>query len=226
MNNEILIKAEELKRHITQAVDDIRDSATYINAIRDNKDKLNLALMGAGHTIYLEKVMSNEQMEETMEYIMDKIADAQAEKETRLMMILNPGEASTKVESKEEPKAAVCEKVTVETPRKQVNSVCVKKNPIPEDEEKEYLRIKYIAEGKKVDEIAKELGVGKSWVYDRIKKYKLREEAEKPTWNIEEIKKMLKSGKTVKEIAQFYEMDKKEAYKKMAAEGVSPSSYK
>lgn len=257
MNTNIIRQAEDIKNKISEAIDDVRESAMYIDAILENKDKLELALMGAGKTIYLAQIMTPEQMKEVMDYITSKISDSQAERETRLMMLINPGQKDEghdnhpekESESEKEDdkkridvnKAGACndandcekkdskvtaksKKLVIETARtKIVNNT--KKCPLPESEEEEYLRENYIKNNKKVEEIASDLGVGKTWVYERIKKYKLREQ-KSPEWNIEEVKKLLKSGKTVKDIAEIYGIDKKEAYKKMAADGVSPSTYK
>lgn len=232
MNTNIIKQAEELKKKITDAVEEIRDSALYVNAIEENKDKLELALQGAGQTIYLDKIMSNEQMQEVMDCIMSRIAEAQADKETRLMMLLNPPKESnmekdnTQNVSKSDTNCNTKsnEEAVIETPRTQIGT---KKKPIPEDEEEAYLRIKYVNENLKVEDIAADLGVGKSWVYDRIKKYGLKAEKDgAPKWDPEEVKKMLKDNKTVKQIADYYGISKKEAYDKMTQASIAPSLYK
>lgn len=227
MNANIIKQAEELKNKITDAVDDIRDSALYIDALEKNKDKMELAFQGAGQTIYLSEIMSKEQMAAAIEYVMGKISDAQAERETRLRMLLESHGKPT-IEPRGELIPTTVDKpaIVIETQRKQISGG-TKKNPIPEDQEEEYLRNAYIRKNMKVEDIGKELGVGKTWIYSRIKKYGLGAEKEgAAVWSNDDVKKLLKSGKTVKEIAEYYGMSKKEAYEKMAENKIVPSIYK
>lgn len=238
MNNELIAKAEEIKKNITAAVEDIRDTATYINVIKDNQDKLELALQGAGHTIYLEKILGNDELEEVNAYVMMMVDAAQEKKEKKLMYLVDP-QSLLKDDKKEDVKEAKKpEKPSTETMKAEDESkeeatkaadakIFTKKNPIPEDQEEEYLRKAYVTEDKKVDDIAAELGVGKHWVYSRISKYNLRaEKTTIPAWDKELVIKMLKDDKTVKDIATYFGVSKKDAYEMMAQDGITPSMYK
>lgn len=84
MSEEILAKAEQLKRDLDIAMKDLRETKMYVSNIEENKDSMEIALTGAGKTIYLNSVMSTKAMEEIKQVVFYEINKSIRNKERTL----------------------------------------------------------------------------------------------------------------------------------------------
>lgn len=247
MNYDLIAKAEEQKKKIQAALDDIRDSATFINTITNNKDTLKVSLVVNGNNIYLDRLMSNELAEANKMAILHDIDRGQEEKEKDLMRILK----IPAVENQNFKKAV----------EEMVSSSNKKEDEDTQLREDEMLRKLYVDEDKQLSEVAAEMGLSPSKVRDRLKKYgipsrlsvaksqikeveknivdksvkispanfKLPERQEKvkvAKFKKTELDNELRDGKTVHELATKYGITKKQMYYEINKAGLSTKMYK
>lgn len=164
MNMELIARAEEQKKQIEIAMDDIRNTAAYINTITDNYDKLQVTLQGAGHTIYLNSILSREESEALKVVITRDIQTEHNKKETVLAKLLGIVEVKENVKPETTPVAeevVVSKKETVEVKQPEVIE-----KPKKVELNVDKVRDLYINQDMTLQQVAEAVGCGRTKVYD------------------------------------------------------------
>lgn len=234
MNNELIAKAEELKKNITEAVSDIVNSEKLVAQINEHKDVLNVTLVGGGMNFSLSSVLTIDKRDEIRDRIIEEVVNSQRSKEQYLNQLLRP--EPIKNANDYPVKEKFIEEATKFVPAN-------KKSKLTDEEEKNVIT-KLLANGATVKEIAEEMELTTSNIYDRIKKYGIKKDDSRkknviPTpapekgkeeklikeFVREEVISLLKNKKTVQEIADGLGMSKKECYEQMKKAKIEPSIY-
>lgn len=163
MNMELIARAEEQKKQIEMAMDDIRNTAAYINTIADNYDKLQVTLQGAGNTIYINSILSKEEAEAIKVVITRDIQTEHNKKENLLAKLLGIEQEKDKVE-----KEIAVPVVTVEPIEaiKEVKQPEVIEKPKKVELNADEVRELYINQDMTLQQVAEAVGCGRTKVYD------------------------------------------------------------
>jgi len=227
MNMELIAKAEEQKRKIETALEDIRNTAVFLNQIDDNREDIRLAIFAGGKQIYLDRLLTQELAEADCQMILRDIDNCQRMKEDALEALL--GTEDKKRETKEKK----------EDSGKKGNK---SKSVLNDEEEEKLIRKLYCEEKLPVSRIAEQMGLTPTNVYDRMKKYNIpakghrqtKEKTDVPEGKepADELKmkriltERLQSGTTVHELAAEFKISKQEMFQKLQELGIKTKAFR
>lgn len=98
LNMELIAKAEEQKRKIETALEEIRDTEAYVNLIEDNRENVRIVVLAGDKQVYLDQILTEELAATNRQMILQDIDRCQKLKEDALERLLGRGKRKKKVD--------------------------------------------------------------------------------------------------------------------------------
>lgn len=232
LNMELIAKAEEKKRKIETALEEIRDTEAYVNLIEDNRENVRIVVLAGDKQVYLDRILTEELAATNRQMILQDIDRCQKLKEDALERLLGRGK---------EEKASQGEK-------KEKSGWKRSKSVMSREEEEKMIRELYEEKNLAVSEIAEKMGLTATNIYDRMKRYNIpvKNKKQKKMQDREEIRKeepvetadaeqlkmkhvflqRLQDGATVHELAAEFKVSKTEMFQKLSELGIRTKTFK
>lgn len=223
LNMELIAKAEEQKRKIETALEEIRDTEAYVNLIEDNRENIRIVVQAGDKQVYLDRILTEELAATNRQMILQDIDRCQKLKEDALERLLGRGK-----EEKSGWKRS--------------------KSVMSREEEEKMIRELYEEKNLAVSEIAEKMGLTVTNIYDRMKKYNIpvKNKKQKKMQDREEIRKeepvetadaeqlkmkrvflqRLQDGATVHELAAEFKVSKTEMFQKLSELGIRTKTFR
>lgn len=223
LNMELIAKAEEQKRKIETALEEIRDTEAYVNLIEDNRENIRIVVQAGDKQVYLDRILTEELAATDRQMILQDIDRCQKLKEDALERLLGRGK-----EGKSGWKRS--------------------KSVMSREEEEKMIRELYEEKNLAVSEIAEKMGLTATNIYDRMKRYNIlvKNKKQKKMQDREEIRKeepvetadaeqlkmkrvflqRLQDGATVHELAAEFKVSKTEMFQKLSELGIRTKTFR
>lgn len=231
LNMELIAKAEEQKRKIETALEEIRDTEAYVNLIEDNRENIRIVVQAGDKQVYLDRILTEELAATNRQMILQDIDRCQKLKEDALERLLGRGKEEKNIPGKEGKSGW-----------KRSKSV------MSREEEEKMIRELYEEKNLAVSEIAEKMGLTATNIYDRMKRYnipvknkkqkkmqdreKIRKEEPVETVDAEQLKmkrvflQRLQDGATVHELAAEFKVSKTEMFQKLSELGIRTKTFR
>lgn len=231
LNMELIAKAEEQKRKIETALEEIRDTEAYVNLIEDNRENIRIVVQAGDKQVYLDRILTEELAATNRQMILQDIDRCQKLKEDALERLLGRGKEEKSIPGKEGKSG-----------RKRSKSV------MSREEEEKMIRELYEEKNLAVSEIAEKMGLTATNIYDRMKRYNIpvKNKKQKKMQDREEIRKeepvetadaeqlkmkrvflqRLQDGATVHELAAEFKVSKTEMFQKLSELGIRTKTFR
>ena len=84
LNMELIAKAEEQKRKIETALEEIRDTEAYVNLIEDNRENIRIVVQAGDKQVYLDQILTEELAATNRQMVLQDVDRCQKLKEDAL----------------------------------------------------------------------------------------------------------------------------------------------
>ena len=101
LNMELIAKAEEQKRKIETALEEIRDTEAYVNLIEDNRENIRIVVQAGDKQVYLDQILTEELAATNRQMILQDIDRCQKLKEDALERVLGREKEEKSIPGKE-----------------------------------------------------------------------------------------------------------------------------
>lgn len=231
LNMELIAKAEEQKRKIETALEEIRDTEAYVNLIEDNRENIRIVVQAGDKQVYLDRILTEELAATNRQMILQDIDRCQKLKEDALERLLGREKEEKSIPGKEGKSGW-----------KRSKSV------MSREEEEKMIRELYEEKNLAVSEIAEKMGLTATNIYDRMKRYNIpvKNKKQKKMQDREEIRKeepvetadaeqlkmkrvflqRLQDGATVHELAAEFKVSKTEMFQKLSELGIRTKTFR
>lgn len=231
LNMELIAKAEEQKRKIETALEEIRDTEAYVNLIEDNRENIRIVVQAGDKQVYLDRILTEELAATNRQMILQDIDRCQKLKEDALERVLGRKKEEKSIPGKEGKSGW-----------KRSKSV------MSREEEEKMIRELYEEKNLAVSEIAEKMGLTATNIYDRMKRYNIpvKNKKQKKMQDREEIRKeepvetadaeqlkmkrvflqRLQDGATVHELAAEFKVSKTEMFQKLSELGIRTKTFR
>lgn len=231
LNMELIAKAEEQKRKIETALEEIRDTEAYVNLIEDNRENIRIVVQAGDKQVYLDRILTEELAATNRQMILQDIDRCQKLKEDALERLLGREKEEKSIPGKEGKSGW-----------KRSKSV------MSREEEEKMIRELYEEKNLAVSEIAEKMGLTATNIYDRMKRYNIpvKNKKQKKMQDREEIRKeepvetadaeqlkmkrvflqRLQDGATVHELAAEFKVSKTEMFQKLSELGIQTKTFR
>ena len=231
LNMELIAKAEEQKRKIETALEEIRDTEAYVNLIEDNRENVRIVVLAGDKQVYLDQILTEELAATNRQMILQDIDRCQKLKEDALERLLGREKEEKSIPGKEGKSGW-----------KRSKSV------MSREEEEKMIRELYEEKNLAVSEIAEKMGLTATNIYDRMKRYNIpvKNKKQKKMQDREEIRKeepvetadaeqlkmkrvflqRLQDGATVQELAAEFKVSKTEMFQKLSELGIRTKTFR
>lgn len=231
LNMELIAKAEEQKRKIETALEEIRDTEAYVNLIEDNRENIRIVVQAGDKQVYLDQILTEELAATNRQMILQDIDRCQKLKEDALERVLGREKEEKSIPGKEGKSGW-----------KRSKSV------MSREEEEKMIRELYEEKNLAVSEIAEKMGLTATNIYDRMKRYNIpvKNKKQKKMQDREEIRKeepvetadaeqlkmkrvflqRLQDGATVHELAAEFKVSKTEMFQKLSELGIRTKTFR
>ena len=231
LNMELIAKAEEQKRKIETALEEIRDTEAYVNLIEDNRENIRIVVQAGDKQVYLDQILTEELAATNRQMVLQDVDRCQKLKEDALERVLG--------REKEEKSIPGTEGKSGWKRSKSVMS---------REEEEKMIRELYEEKNLAVSEIAEKMGLTATNIYDRMKRYNIpvKNKKQKKMQDREEIRKeepvetadaeqlkmkrvflqRLQDGATVHELAAEFKVSKTEMFQKLSELGIRTKTFR
>lgn len=231
LNMELIAKAEEQKRKIETALEEIRDTEAYVNLIEDNRENIRIVVQAGDKQVYLDQILTEELAATNRQMILQDIDRCQKLKEDALERVLGREKEEKSIPGKEGKSGW-----------KRSKSV------MSREEEEKMIRELYEEKNLAVSEIAEKIGLTATNIYDRMKRYNIpvKNKKQKKMQDREEIRKeepvetadaeqlkmkrvflqRLQDGATVHELAAEFKVSKTEMFQKLSELGIRTKTFR
>ena len=231
LNMELIAKAEEQKRKIETALEEIRDTEAYVNLIEDNRENVRIVVLAGDKQVYLDQILTEELAATNRQMILQDIDRCQKLKEDALERVLGREKEEKSIPGKEGKSGW-----------KRSKSV------MSREEEEKMIRELYEEKNLAVSEIAEKMGLTATNIYDRMKRYNIpvKNKKQKKMQDREEIRKeepvetadaeqlkmkrvflqRLQDGATVHELAAEFKVSKTEMFQKLSELGIQTKTFR
>lgn len=231
LNMELIAKAEEQKRKIETALEEIRDTEAYVNLIEDNRENVRIVVLAGDKQVYLDQILTEELAATNRQMILQDIDRCQKLKEDALERLLGREKEEKSIPGKEGKSGW-----------KRSKSV------MSREEEEKMIRELYEEKNLAVSEIAEKMGLTATNIYDRMKRYNIpvKNKKQKKMQDREEIRKeepvetadaeqlkmkrvflqRLQDGATVHELAAEFKVSKTEMFQKLSELGIRTKTFR
>lgn len=231
LNMELIAKAEEQKRKIETALEEIRDTEAYVNLIEDNRENVRIVVLAGDKQVYLDQILTEELAATNRQMILQDIDRCQKLKEDALERLLGREKEEKSIPGKEGKSGW-----------KRSKSV------MSREEEEKMIRELYEEKNLAVSEIAEKMGLTATNIYDRMKRYNIpvKNKKQKKMQDREEIRKeepvetadaeqlkmkrvflqRLQDGATVHELAAEFKVSKTEMFQKLSELGIQTKTFR
>lgn len=231
LNMELIAKAEEQKRKIETALEEIRDTEAYVNLIEDNRENIRIVVQAGDKQVYLDRILTEELAATNRQMILQDIDRCQKLKEDALERVLGREKEEKSIPGKEGKSGW-----------KRSKSV------MSREEEEKMIRELYEEKNLAVSEIAEKMGLTATNIYDRMKRYNIpvKNKKQKKMQDREEIRKeepvetadaeqlkmkrvflqRLQDGATVHELAAEFKVSKTEMFQKLSELGIQTKTFR
>ena len=231
LNMELIAKAEEQKRKIETALEEIRDTEAYVNLIEDNRENIRIVVQAGDKQVYLDQILTEELAATNRQMILQDIDRCQKLKEDALERVLGREKEEKSIPGKEGKSGW-----------KRSKSV------MSREEEEKMIRELYEEKNLAVSEIAEKIGLTATNIYDRMKRYNIpvKNKKQKKMQDREEIRKeepvetadaeqlkmkrvflqRLQDGATVHELAAEFKVSKTEMFQKLSELGIQTKTFR
>lgn len=231
LNMELIAKAEEQKRKIETALEEIRDTEAYVNLIEDNRENVRIVVLAGDKQVYLDQILTEELAATNRQMILQDIDRCQKLKEDALERVLGREKEEKSIPGKEGKSGW-----------KRSKSV------MSREEEEKMIRELYEEKNLAVSEIAEKMGLTATNIYDRMKRYNIpvKNKKQKKMQDREEIRKeepvetadaeqlkmkrvflqRLQDGATVHELAAEFKVSKTEMFQKLSELGIRTKTFR
>lgn len=231
LNMELIAKAEEQKRKIETALEEIRDTEAYVNLIEDNRENIRIVVQAGDKQVYLDQILTEELAATNRQMILQDIDRCQKLKEDALERVLGREKEEKSIPGKEGKSGW-----------KRSKSV------MSREEEEKMIRELYEEKNLAVSEIAEKMGLTATNIYDRMKRYNIpvKNKKQKKMQDREEIRKeepvetadaeqlkmkrvflqRLQDGATVHELAAEFKVSKTEMFQKLSELGIQTKTFR
>ena len=229
LNMELIAKAEEQKRKIETALEEIRDTEAYVNLIEDNRENIRIVVQAGDKQVYLDQILTEELANRQM--VLQDVDRCQKLKEDALERVLGREKEEKSIPGKEGKSGW-----------KRSKSV------MSREEEEKMIRELYEEKNLAVSEIAEKMGLTATNIYDRMKRYNIpvKNKKQKKMQDREEIRKeepvetadaeqlkmkrvflqRLQDGATVHELAAEFKVSKTEMFQKLSELGIRTKTFR
>jgi predicted DNA-binding protein YlxM (UPF0122 family) len=231
LNMELIAKAEEQKRKIETALEEIRDTEAYVNLIEDNRENIRIVVQAGDKQVYLDQILTEELAATNRQMVLQDVDRCQKLKEDALERVLGREKEEKSIPGKEGKSGW-----------KRSKSV------MSREEEEKMIRELYEEKNLAVSEIAEKMGLTATNIYDRMKRYnipvknkkqkkmqdreKIRKEEPVETVDAEQLKmkrvflQRLQDGATVHELAAEFKVSKTEMFQKLSELGIRTKTFR
>lgn len=231
LNMELIAKAEEQKRKIETALEEIMDTEAYVNLIEDNRENIRIVVQAGDKQVYLDRILTEELAATNRQMILQDIDRCQKLKEDVLERLLGREKEEKSIPGKEGKSGW-----------KRSKSV------MSREEEEKMIRELYEEKNLAVSEIAEKMGLTATNIYDRMKRYNIpvKNKKQKKMQDREEIRKeepvetadaeqlkmkrvflqRLQDGATVHELAAEFKVSKTEMFQKLSELGIRTKTFR
>lgn len=231
LNMELIAKAEEQKRKIETALEEIMDTEAYVNLIEDNRENIRIVVQAGDKQVYLDRILTEELAATNRQMILQDIDRCQKLKEDALERLLGREKEEKSIPGKEGKSGW-----------KRSKSV------MSREEEEKMIRELYEEKNLAVSEIAEKMGLTATNIYDRMKRYNIpvKNKKQKKMQDREEIRKeepvetadaeqlkmkrvflqRLQDGATVHELAAEFKVSKTEMFQKLSELGIRTKTFR
>lgn len=231
LNMELIAKAEDQKRKIETALEEIRDTEAYVNLIEDNRENVRIVVLAGDKQVYLDRILTEELAATNRQMILQDIDRCQKLKEDALERVLGREKEEKSIPGKEGKSGW-----------KRSKSV------MSREEEEKMIRELYEEKNLAVSEIAEKMGLTATNIYDRMKRYNIpvKNKKQKKMQDREEIRKeepvetadaeqlkmkrvflqRLQDGATVHELAAEFKVSKTEMFQKLSELGIRTKTFR
>ena len=231
LNMELIAKAEEQKRKIETALEEIRDTEAYVNLIEDNRENIRIVVQAGDKQVYLDQILTEELAATNRQMFLQDVDRCQKLKEDALERVLGREKEEKSIPGKEGKSGW-----------KRSKSV------MSREEEEKMIRELYEEKNLAVSEIAEKMGLTATNIYDRMKRYNIpvKNKKQKKMQDREEIRKeepvetadaeqlkmkrvflqRLQDGATVHELAAEFKVSKTEMFQKLSELGIRTKTFR
>ncbi len=231
LNMELIAKAEEQKRKIETALEEIRDTEAYVNLIEDNRENIRIVVQAGDKQVYLDQILTEELAATNRQMVLQDVDRCQKLKEDALERVLGREKEEKSIPGKEGKSGW-----------KRSKSV------MSREEEEKMIRELYEEKNLAVSEIAEKMGLTATNIYDRMKRYNIpvKNKKQKKMQDREEIRKeepvetadaeqlkmkrvflqRLQDGATVHELAAEFKVSKTEMFQKLSELGIQTKTFR
>lgn len=231
LNMELIAKAEEQKRKIETALEEIRDTEAYVNLIEDNRENIRIVVQAGDKQVYLDQILTEELAATNRQMVLQDVDRCQKLKEDALERVLGREKEEKSIPGKEGKSGW-----------KRSESV------MSREEEEKMIRELYEEKNLAVSEIAEKMGLTATNIYDRMKRYNIpvKNKKQKKMQDREEIRKeepvetadaeqlkmkrvflqRLQDGATVHELAAEFKVSKTEMFQKLSELGIRTKTFR
>lgn len=231
LNMELIAKAEEQKRKIETALEEIRDTEAYVNLIEDNRENIRIVVQAGDKQVYLDQILTEELAATNRQMVLQDVDRCQKLKEDALERLLGREKEEKSIPGKEGKSGW-----------KRSKSV------MSREEEEKMIRELYEEKNLAVSEIAEKMGLTATNIYDRMKRYNIpvKNKKQKKMQDREEIRKeepvetadaeqlkmkrvflqRLQDGATVHELAAEFKVSKTEMFQKLSELGIRTKTFR
>lgn len=231
LNMELIAKAEEQKRKIETALEEIRDTEAYVNLIEDNRENIRIVVQAGDKQVYLDQILTEELAATNRQMVLQDVDRCQKLKEDALERVLGREKEEKSIPGKEGKSGW-----------KRSKSV------MSSEEEEKMIRELYEEKNLAVSEIAEKMGLTATNIYDRMKRYNIpvKNKKQKKMQDREEIRKeepvetadaeqlkmkrvflqRLQDGATVHELAAEFKVSKTEMFQKLSELGIQTKTFR
>lgn len=231
LNMELIAKAEEQKRKIETALEEIRDTEAYVNLIEDNRENIRIVVQAGDKQVYLDQILTEELAATNRQMVLQDVDRCQKLKEDALERVLGREKEEKSIPGKEGKSGW-----------KRSKSV------MSREEEEKMIRELYEEKNLAVSEIAEKMGLTATNIYDRMKRYNIpvKNKKQKKMQDREEIRKeepvetadaeqlkmkrvflqRLQDGATVHELAAEFKVSKTEMFQKLSELGIRTKTFR
>jgi hypothetical protein len=101
LNMELIAKAEEQKRKIETALEEIRDTEAYVNLIEDNRENIRIVVQAGDKQVYLDQILTEELAATNRQMVLQDVDRCQKLKEDALERVLGREKEEKSIPGKE-----------------------------------------------------------------------------------------------------------------------------
>lgn len=101
LNMELIAKAEEQKRKIETALEEIRDTEAYVNLIEDNRENIRIVVQAGDKQVYLDQILTEELAATNRQMVLQDVDRCQKLKEDALERVLGREKEEKSISGKE-----------------------------------------------------------------------------------------------------------------------------